>query len=174
MVLCLPRTHVQVDQSLLASSCTVTEGPLLQKRAPFMKDFAARRMERDMKIMQMSQSELTLAWEACIRDLMAASVTLEDEIAKGSTANVSPLRHWLHTGFEMTDRPTFHLPALLTFILKTDHIKRTFDYEPFLTQFITRLHNEGILNPLLDLDENGRRKKRIAVTATGSGKKGSD
>lgn len=54
-----------------------------------MKDFAARRMERDLKIMQMSQSELNLAWEACIRDLMAASVTLEDEIAKGSSANVS-------------------------------------------------------------------------------------
>ncbi|RXW19186.1 hypothetical protein EST38_g6661 [Candolleomyces aberdarensis] len=46
--------------------------------------------------------------------------------------------------------------------------------ENWKEKFITRLHNEGILNPLLDLDENGRRKKRTAVTATGSGKKGSD
>ncbi|KAH9840782.1 cysteine proteinase [Rhodofomes roseus] len=28
---------------------------------------------------------------------------------------------------------------------QTDHIKRTFDYEPFITQFITCMHNEGLL-----------------------------
>ncbi|KAF6752730.1 ubiquitin C-terminal hydrolase [Ephemerocybe angulata] len=123
----------QVDRSLLGS--TLAESPSLHSAAPLSKDFAARRMERDVKIMQMSQSELLAAWEACARDLMSASINLEDEVAKGSSAN-------------------------------TDHIKRTFDYEPFLKEFITSLHRDGFLNPLLDLDENGRKRKG------GTGKKG--
>ncbi|KAF5331816.1 hypothetical protein D9611_008902 [Ephemerocybe angulata] len=123
----------QVDRSLLGS--TLAESPSLHSAAPLSKDFAARRMERDVKIMQMSQSELLAAWEACARDLMSASINIEDEVAKGSSAN-------------------------------TDHIKRTFDYEPFLKEFITSLHRDGFLNPLLDLDENGRKRKG------GTGKKG--
>ncbi|KAF9466703.1 hypothetical protein BDZ94DRAFT_1212162 [Collybia nuda] len=40
-----------------------------------------------------------------------------------------------------------------------DHVKRTFDYEPFFTSLIERLHSEGLLSALLDLDENGRKIK---------------
>ena len=29
---------------------------------------------------------------------------------------------------------------------QTDHIKRTFDYEPFITQFITCMQDEGLLD----------------------------
>lgn len=31
----------------------------------------------------------------------------------------------------------------------TDHIKRTFDYEPFITEFVTCMHNEGRLDAAL-------------------------
>lgn len=41
------------------------------------------------------------------------------------------------------------------------------NYEPFLTQFISHLHREGLLGALLDLDENGRKRKKA-----GTGKKG--
>ncbi|TFK25854.1 ubiquitin C-terminal hydrolase [Coprinopsis marcescibilis] len=49
----------------------------------------------------------------------------------------------------------------------TEHINRTFDYEPFFKSFVTSLHSEGLLNGLLNLDENGRKRR-----ATGSVKKG--
>ena len=35
-------------------------------------------------------------------------------------------------------------------IAQTDHVKRTFDYEPFIKEFITCLHNEGLLEASLD------------------------
>ncbi|KDQ58012.1 hypothetical protein JAAARDRAFT_34821 [Jaapia argillacea MUCL 33604] len=40
---------------------------------------------------------------------------------------------------------------------RTEHLKRTHDYEPFIREFITRLHAEGLLNPVLGKDENGRK-----------------
>jgi hypothetical protein len=43
--------------------------------------------------------------------------------------------------------------------MQTDHVKRTFDYEPFFNSFIERLHGEGLLTALLDLDENGKKIK---------------
>ncbi|KAJ7595069.1 ubiquitin C-terminal hydrolase [Mycena floridula] len=42
----------------------------------------------------------------------------------------------------------------------TEHIKRTHDYEPFLAQFVSCLKTEGLLNPLLDLDENGKKIRK--------------
>lgn len=41
----------------------------------------------------------------------------------------------------------------------TDHTKRTFDYEPFLKAYIRQLHEEGLLNPLLDRDDDGKKRK---------------
>lgn len=38
-------------------------------------------------------------------------------------------------------------------------MKRTFDYEPFFNSLIERLHSEGLLAALLDLDENGKKIK---------------
>ncbi len=34
-------------------------------------------------------------------------------------------------------------------ILQTEHVKRTFDYEPFIQTFVTKLHEEGVLEPIL-------------------------
>ncbi|EPQ53143.1 cysteine proteinase [Gloeophyllum trabeum ATCC 11539] len=39
----------------------------------------------------------------------------------------------------------------------TEHVKRTHDYEPFVKEFITCLHEGGLLNPLLGLGEDGKK-----------------
>jgi len=39
----------------------------------------------------------------------------------------------------------------------TDHVKRTHDYEPFLQEFFTSLDKEGLLNPLLGRDDDGKK-----------------
>ncbi|KAG6833171.1 hypothetical protein H0H87_010559 [Tephrocybe sp. NHM501043] len=41
----------------------------------------------------------------------------------------------------------------------TDHVKRTFDYEPFLKGFLERLQAEGLLNPLMGREEDGSKRK---------------
>ncbi|KAG2002614.1 ubiquitin C-terminal hydrolase [Coprinopsis cinerea AmutBmut pab1-1] len=53
----------------------------------------------------------------------------------------------------------------------TEHINRTFDYEPFFKAFITALHNEGHLNPLLDLDENGKKRRSTTGMKGGQSKR---
>ncbi|TFK51401.1 cysteine proteinase [Heliocybe sulcata] len=40
---------------------------------------------------------------------------------------------------------------------RTEHIKRTHDYEPFITEFITALHDAQLLNPLLGLGDDGKK-----------------
>ncbi|KAF8492513.1 hypothetical protein JB92DRAFT_3237349 [Gautieria morchelliformis] len=52
----------------------------------------------------------------------------------------------------------------------TDQIKRTFDYAPFIRQYLLCLKDEGLLNPLLGLDDDG--KKILAVKQTKSKGKG--
>ncbi|KAI0050108.1 cysteine proteinase [Auriscalpium vulgare] len=39
---------------------------------------------------------------------------------------------------------------------QTEHIARTFDYEPFIEEFIAELGKAGLLNALLNRDEDGR------------------
>ncbi|KAH9929151.1 ubiquitin carboxyl-terminal hydrolase [Fomitopsis serialis] len=81
---------------------------------PFAADFGARKMDRDLEILDMAVRKLPEAWNACVEAALAAKVVVEEEIAKA--------------------RET-----------QTDHIKRTFDYEPFITQFIMCMHDEGLL-----------------------------
>ncbi|KAG6872824.1 hypothetical protein C0995_006306 [Termitomyces sp. Mi166 len=47
----------------------------------------------------------------------------------------------------------------------TDHMKRTFDYEPFLKAFVERLQVEGLLNPLMGREEDGSKIKGPPGTA---------
>ncbi|KAH6902673.1 ubiquitin C-terminal hydrolase [Coprinopsis sp. MPI-PUGE-AT-0042] len=89
---------------------------LLEPGEPYSSEFASKRMERDVTIMNMSQA-----------DIARAIVTIEDELSK-TKAN------------------------------HAEHINRTFDYEPFFKGFISALHNEGILNELLDLDQSGKKR----------------
>jgi len=41
----------------------------------------------------------------------------------------------------------------------TDHVKRTFDYEPFIKEYTRSLHREGILDALLGQDSDGNKSK---------------
>jgi ubiquitin carboxyl-terminal hydrolase L5 len=43
--------------------------------------------------------------------------------------------------------------------IQTDHTKRTFDYEPFIREYIQSLQQAGLLNPLLDRDSDGKKKR---------------
>ncbi|KAF8152298.1 hypothetical protein B0H34DRAFT_800760 [Crassisporium funariophilum] len=40
----------------------------------------------------------------------------------------------------------------------TDHVKRTFDYEPFVKEYIRHLQSAGLLDALLDRDGDGRKR----------------
>jgi hypothetical protein len=56
----------------------------------YAKDFGARRLKKDVEIMDMPADSLIPAWESCVRDALRAKVALEDEVMKGAQAHVSP------------------------------------------------------------------------------------
>ncbi|KAJ6525309.1 ubiquitin C-terminal hydrolase [Mycena vulgaris] len=133
-----PGWEAQVDSNLLEQAQFAFESPL-GSSAPgrtYAPDFGARRMARDMEILEMPERALVGAWERCVRDAMKAKITLEDEVAKATRAN-------------------------------TEHIKRTFDYEPFLKEFVVCLQDEGLLEPLLDVNEEGKKGKRTKLNGKG-------
>ncbi|KAJ6585148.1 hypothetical protein B0H19DRAFT_1059424 [Mycena capillaripes] len=50
----------------------------------------------------------------------------------------------------------------------TEHIKRTHDYEPFLKEFVVCLQTEGLLEPLLDVNDDAKTKaKRVKLNGKG-------
>ncbi|KAJ7025392.1 ubiquitin C-terminal hydrolase [Mycena alexandri] len=52
----------------------------------------------------------------------------------------------------------------------TEHVKRTHDYEPFLKEFIVCLQNEGLLEPLLDVNGDApksNKAKRVKLNGKG-------
>jgi hypothetical protein len=69
--------------------------PLTPSRI-FAPDFGARKMQKDMSILDMPTRNLIPAWEACIRDMVEMQVALQDELAKSARANVSGLSSNLH------------------------------------------------------------------------------
>ncbi|KAJ7095748.1 ubiquitin C-terminal hydrolase [Mycena belliarum] len=128
----------QVDANLLEQAEFAFESPL-GSSAPgrtYAPDFGARRMTRDLEIMELPERALVREWEQCVRDAIKAKMTLEDEVAKGTRANA-------------------------------DHIKRTHDYEPFLKEFVVCLQNEGLLEPLLDVNDDGKQGKRVKLNGKG-------
>lgn len=46
------------------------------------------------------------------------------------------------------------------YLSQTDHIKRTFDYGPFLREFVKELDSAGHLHDLAGRDEKGRKLKK--------------
>ncbi|KAJ7796158.1 ubiquitin C-terminal hydrolase [Mycena olivaceomarginata] len=128
-----------VDSNLLEQAQFAFESPV-SSSAPgrtFARDFGARRMTRDLEILEMPERALVPAWEQCVRDAVKAKVSVEDEVAKATRAN-------------------------------TEHIKRTHDYEPFLKEFVTCLQSEGLLEPLLDVNDEAKPKaKRIKLNGKG-------
>ncbi|KAF7346538.1 Ubiquitin carboxyl-terminal hydrolase isozyme L5 [Mycena sanguinolenta] len=50
----------------------------------------------------------------------------------------------------------------------TEHVKRTHDYEPFFREFVTCLQDEGLLEPLLDVNNDEKTKtKRVKLNGKG-------
>ncbi|KAJ3501140.1 hypothetical protein NLJ89_g9475 [Agrocybe chaxingu] len=106
----------------------------------YTSSFASTKLERDAKILQLSSRS----------DLKKA---WEECVRNASRAKVL-----------VEDEVSKGVVA------QTDHVKRTHDYEPFTRAFLTKLHAEGLLNPLLDRDEDG--KKRRGRPPGGGGTKG--
>ncbi|KAJ7134767.1 hypothetical protein C8R44DRAFT_870362 [Mycena epipterygia] len=127
-----------VDGNLLEQAQFAFDSPL-GSSAPgrtYAPDFGARRMARDLEILEMPERALIGEWERCVRDAMKARVAVEDEVAKATREH-------------------------------TEHIKRTHDYEPFLKEFVVCLQNEGLLEPLLDVNDNGKKGKRVKLNGKG-------
>ena len=55
----------------------------------FAGDFGARKMAREVAVLDMAQRSLVPAWERCVRAALSAQVAVEDEIAKSQNAQVS-------------------------------------------------------------------------------------
>lgn len=96
-------------------------------------------MDKEIAILDMPVRNLPSAWEACVKAAIPAKIAAEDEIAKSRDAHV----RYLITHADFVDVVIACIPA------QTDHIKRTFDYEPFITEFVTCMHNEGRLDAAL-------------------------
>jgi hypothetical protein len=96
-LLILPRLHlideVKVDLASWEATVSVNgrEPLLLEPGEPYSSDFASKRMERDVTIMDMSQAELLAAWDTCIRSIARTIVKIEDELSKTKANHVSPL-----------------------------------------------------------------------------------
>ena len=101
-------------------------------------------MERDLKIMNMPKEELPGAWERCIENALSVRTSIEDELEKPRLANVGFSRR---SRCVFADRPR-----------QTENIKRTFDYEPFIREFVRHCQKEGKPIPFLN-----RKKQRSGV-----------
>ncbi|KAI0631539.1 cysteine proteinase [Trametes polyzona] len=112
----------KVDPALLASASeafATTLRPHAQEAGKaFAPDFGARKMEKEMAVLDMPERKLVPAWEECVRSALSAKVAVEEEVEKSQRA-------------------------------QADHVRRTFDYEPFIREFIVALENEGSLDDVL-------------------------
>ena len=120
-----------------------TPGPL------FSQSLGSRKLEKDMAILDMPVRSLIGAWEDCVRAAMPAKIAVEDEIAKSIQEHVN--------GIPSIMKLICVLISPCSSTIQTDHVKRTHDYEPFLHEFLTSLHSEGLLNPMLGRDEDGKK-----------------
>ncbi|KAI0086765.1 cysteine proteinase [Irpex rosettiformis] len=109
---------VDTDLHDTASSVFQTMVQSQELGPTFAHDFASRKLEQNMSILEMPQRNLIPAWEKCIRAALTAKVVLDEELSGAIRAH-------------------------------TDHTQRTFDYEPFIQAFITKMHSEGLLEPIL-------------------------
>ncbi|KAH9895837.1 cysteine proteinase [Cubamyces lactineus] len=113
----------KVDPELLASAAeafATTLRPHGQTPGKvFSPDFGARKMEKELAILDMPERKLVPAWEACVGAALLAKIAVEDDIEKSRQA-------------------------------QADHIRRTFDYEPFIREFITSLNHQGLLDGVLE------------------------
>ena len=82
----------QVDSTLRASAAHAFATPLRPAaNAPgrvFAADFGARKMARELAILDMPARALVPAWERCVRDALAAKVAVGEEVVKAESAQV--------------------------------------------------------------------------------------
>ncbi|CDO75937.1 hypothetical protein BN946_scf184873.g26 [Trametes cinnabarina] len=120
----------KVDSALLASASdafATTLRPRAQEAGKvFAPDFGARKMEKELAILDMPERKLVPAWESCVRAALSTKLAVEEEIEKSRRAQVR--------------NSSMLIPYLW----------RTFDYEPFIRELIIALENEGLLDHVLE------------------------
>lgn len=87
-----PPSIAQVDPALLASASeafATTLRPRAQEAGKvFAPDFGARKMEKELAILDMAERKLAPAWENCVRAALSAKVAVEEETEKSRRAQV--------------------------------------------------------------------------------------
>lgn len=87
-----PPSIAQVDSALLASASeafATTLRPRAQEAGKvFAPDFGARKMEKELAILDMPERKLAPAWEDCVRAALSAKVAVEEETEKSRRAQV--------------------------------------------------------------------------------------
>lgn len=146
-----PPSLAQVDPALLASASeafATTLRPRAQEAGKvFAPDFGARKMEKELAILDMPERKLASAWEDCVRAALSAKVAVEEEAEKSQRAQVCGRRYPRQgSGDAMVCGAGADLIACST---QADHVRRTFDYEPFIREFIIALEHEGLLEDAL-------------------------
>ncbi|OSC98653.1 cysteine proteinase [Trametes coccinea BRFM310] len=143
----------KVDPALLASASEAFATTLRPRASEagkvFAPDFGARKMEKELAVLDMPERKLVPAWENCVRAALSAKVAVEEEIAKSRSAQVrtSPIpvsAPWRVGPWHEAKSGRIDL------FIQADHVRRTFDYEPFIREFITALENEGLLDQSLE------------------------
>ncbi|PIL34313.1 hypothetical protein GSI_03088 [Ganoderma sinense ZZ0214-1] len=113
----------KVDGTLRASAAHAFASPLRPAATVpgrvYAADFGSRKMARELAILDMPARALVPTWEQCVRNALAASVVVGEEVSKAESA-------------------------------QADHVKRTFDYEPYIREFIAAVQNEGLLEDALE------------------------
>lgn len=136
-----------MDPALLNSAADAfTTSASFQNPTPpvFAPDFGAKKMERDVQIMNTPKEELPGAWERCIENALSTKTSVEDELEKPRLANV---------GYSQRSRCVIaYRPC------QTENIKRTFDYEPFIKEYVRHCQREGKISTILN-----RKKQRVGV-----------
>lgn len=137
-----------MDPALLNSAVDAfTTSASFQNSTPpvFAPDFGAKKMERDVEIMKTPKEELPSVWERCIKDALSIKISVEDELEKPRLANVGYSQRLRH--------------VLAYDHYQTENIKRTFDYEPFIKEYVRHCQKEGKkISTILN-----RKKQRVGV-----------
>ena len=116
-------------------------------------------MDTQKHILEMDSSQLPLDWAEVMQEGMHAKMVVQEELDRGMCTHVCIVIHLL-------------LPRLNGWLLQTKQQKRTFDYAPFIRQYLTCLREEMLLNPLLGLDKEGKKAPMAAkINGRSKGKK---
>ncbi|KAF8882258.1 hypothetical protein BD779DRAFT_1543655 [Infundibulicybe gibba] len=85
-----PNWESQVDPILHHQAAQAfgspTSADMVLGRA-YAQDFGARRMDRDLEILDLNPEDLLIAWKTCIQNATRARVAVEDEITKANRAH---------------------------------------------------------------------------------------